>query len=267
MKFSIVTPSYNQGRFIEQTIQSVISQEGDFEIEYIIADGGSCDNSVGIIKKYDRLIKRKQYPIKCNGIKYIWWSKKDKGQAMAINKGIFQATGDIIAYLNSDDIYISGTLEKVAKMFISNSDKAWLSGYCKIIDEKGCEIQKPIKHYKNWWLKRYSYSKLCITNFIAQPATFWKRSIHDKIGYFDENLHFAMDYDFWLRCANRYNPIMLPSEISCFRIHTLSKGGRGFSKQFDEDLNIVSEHSNIKYLVAVHQIHNRLIKYIYAFIK
>ena len=267
MKFSIITPSYNQGKFLEQTIKSVISQGGDFEIEYIIADGGSTDNSVEIINKYDQLLKANKFSIKCKAVKLIWWSKKDKGQTEAINKGILKATGDIIAYLNSDDIYLPGTFEKVSKAFLKNPDKVWLAGQCKIIDEKGREIQKPIKYYKNLWLKHFSYNRLCITNFIAQPATFWRRSIHSKIGYFNEKLHYVMDYDFWLRAGKISDPIILQDNLSCFRIHTQSKGGSNFYKQFQEDLITTIKYSDKKYVLALHRTHNQLIKYIYTLIK
>jgi len=91
--FTIVTPSYNQGRFIEQTIQSVLSQAGDFSIQYIIADGGSTDNSVKIIEKYDNLLNTGNYPIKCKGVEFCWWSHRDAGQADALNQGFFYGKG------------------------------------------------------------------------------------------------------------------------------------------------------------------------------
>src|SRR4030065_830719 len=100
---SVVTPSYNQGRYIEETIKSVLSQEGDFRIEYLIMDGGSTDNSVEVIKKYDRLLKEGRWPVKCLGITYSWTSEKDKGQTDAINKGFAGCTGEILNWINRDD--------------------------------------------------------------------------------------------------------------------------------------------------------------------
>lgn len=102
---SIVTPSFNQGRFLEQTINSVITQEGDFYIDYIVADGGSTDNSVAIIKKYDDLIKSKEFICQCRGIEFSWWSQKDNGQPEALNNAFGRAKGDILAWINSDDYY------------------------------------------------------------------------------------------------------------------------------------------------------------------
>ena len=102
---TIVTPSLNQGQFLEQTILSVISQKGDFYIDYIIADGGSTDNSVEIIKKYDSLLREKKFKIQCKGIKYRWWSKKDKGQAHALNMAFKTGQGDVVTWINSDDYF------------------------------------------------------------------------------------------------------------------------------------------------------------------
>ena len=267
MKITIITPSYNQAHFLPKTIESVISQEGNFEIEYIIADGGSTDNSVEIIKKYDRLIKDKIYPIKCNNITYVWLSRKDKGQAAAINQGILKASGDIIAYLNSDDVYCAGTFEKVVEAFQTNRKRVWLTGYCRIIDEKGITIQKLITYYKNLWLRHYSYNKLCTTNFIAQPATFWRPLIHKKAGYFDEGLYYTFDYDFWLRTGKKFDPIVIKNYLANFRIHSQSKGCQGYERQFDDDLDIINRYSHNKYTRALHWLNNTLIKVVYKIIK
>src|SRR3972149_7029872 len=102
---TIVTPSFNQGRFIGETIESVISQEGDFLLEYLIMDGGSTDNSVEVIKKYEDLLKGGGWPVRCRGIEYRWVSVKDNGQADAINKGFMASKGETLAWLNSDDVY------------------------------------------------------------------------------------------------------------------------------------------------------------------
>src|SRR5574340_1418719 len=112
---TVVTPSFNQGRFIDETIRSVISQEGDFYLEYLIMDGGSTDETVDIIKKYDRLIKEGKWPVKCRGIEYRWVSEKDNGQADAVNKGFKIARGEILGWLNSDDTYLPGALGKALK--------------------------------------------------------------------------------------------------------------------------------------------------------
>ena len=133
---TIVTPSYNQGQFIEQTIKSVLSQAGNFYIDYIIADGGSTDQSVSIIKKYNELIKNNQYPIKCLGIKFTWWTKPDAGQANAINNGFQIASGSILAWLNSDDYYEPGAIEYIVNKLRNNPDVDMVYGHCFSLQEE-----------------------------------------------------------------------------------------------------------------------------------
>jgi glycosyltransferase involved in cell wall biosynthesis len=108
LKFSIVTPSYNQAPYIAGTIESVLSQEGGFEVEYIVMDGGSTDGSVEIIKSYADRVAAGDWPVKCAGISMAWVSQHDKGQSDAINQGLRQATGDVASYINSDDLYYPG---------------------------------------------------------------------------------------------------------------------------------------------------------------
>jgi glycosyltransferase involved in cell wall biosynthesis len=188
-KISIITPSFNQGPFIERTIRSVLDQEYP-NFEYIVMDGGSMDGTIEILRKYEGRLK--------------WISQKDEGQADAINKGIGVATGDVIAYLNSDDVYEPGTLKKVADQFSAHPETLWLTGHCRIIDEQDREIRRPITAYKNFLLRHYSHSLLLITNPISQPATFWRRQVIDELGVFNKNEHFVMDYDYWLRIGKRY---------------------------------------------------------------
>ena len=127
---SIITPSLNQGQFIEQTIKSVLFQAGNFYIDYIIVDGGSIDNSIDIIKKYDLLIKNNKYSIKCYGIKFRWFSKKDKGQTNALNKGFKMANGDICAWINSDDWYEKDVFQFIIKKFEENLEIDLIYGNC-----------------------------------------------------------------------------------------------------------------------------------------
>ena len=146
--YSIVTPSYNQAQFLERTILSVISQKGDFAIEYIIMDGGSTDGSIEIIKKYASQILDKTYPIRCKAVTLFRKSEKDKGQSDAINKGLRMATGDVVAWLNSDDTYRPGAFQHVAHAF-AQGHVQWCFGQCRIINTHDHEIRKPITRYKN----------------------------------------------------------------------------------------------------------------------
>ena len=234
MKISIITPSYNQGNFIEETIQSVISQKGSFELEYFVIDGGSKDRTVDILKKYEG--------------KLSWISEPDNGQTHAINKGLKKATGDIIAYLNSDDIYELGALRKVVHFFQKNPEKKWGYGKCRIINENGKEIRKWITSYKNFLLKKYSYNKLLSENFISQPATFFRRELLDEIGFFDEKQHLVMDYEYWLRIGEKYDAGVIDEYLADFRWYTTSKSGGNFKKQFKEELYIAKKYAHGKKL-------------------
>ncbi len=120
MIISVVTPSYNQGIFIERTIRSVLDQSGDFSIEYFIADGGSTDDTIQIIKDYEFRVREGDYPVRCQGVKFGWVSEKDHGQADAVNKGIYATSGEIIAWINSDDIYYPNAFSTVATFFHNN---------------------------------------------------------------------------------------------------------------------------------------------------
>ncbi len=238
-KISIITPSLNQGRFIEQSICSVLDQ-GYSNVEMIVIDGGSTDATLDLLKKFEPRIK--------------WISETDTGQANAINRGIRMATGEILAYLNSDDYYLPGTFHLVGEYFRTNPDARWLSGYCRNIDRNGEEIRKGIKLYKNFWLKFASLKILKVLNFISQPATFWRRDILNDVGLLDEGLNYTMDYDLWLRIGRLHQLHILRSELACFRIHLSSKSGSTDHGQFDEELMVAGRYSN-NWLQVLHQLH------------
>lgn len=236
-RITIITPSFNQGHFIKDTIESVLAQ-GYPDLEYIVMDGGSTDNTVEILKGY--------------GKRLHWVSEKDKGQSDAINKGIRKATGEIIAYLNSDDLYEKGCLEKVARYFAGHPESLWLTGRCRIIDTEGAETRKAITAYKNFLLSRYSYSALLVTNFISQPATFIRRQAFTKYGLFDEAQHRVMDYDFWLRLGEEHDPGVLSDYLASFRVHPGSKTSSSFRLTFREELEAARKHTDSKLLNGLH---------------
>ncbi|HBO16899.1 MAG: Glycosyl transferase family 2 [Candidatus Moranbacteria bacterium GW2011_GWE2_35_2-] len=226
-KISIITPSYNQAEFIERTILSVLKQDYP-NLEYIIMDGGSTDGTIEILKKYSDRV--------------IWKSEKDNGQSDAINKGLEMATGEIVAYLNSDDTYEPEAFKKVTEFFQKNPDKLWAYGKCKIVNENDQEIRKPITTYKNLLLKKFSYPKLLSENFISQPATFWKREIHAERGFFDENEHLCMDYEFWLRIGQKYPAGVINNYLANFRYYPNSKSGSVNKKQFQDELRLAKKY-------------------------
>lgn len=220
MTITIVTPSFNQGKYLGQTIESVLSQAGDFYLEYIISDGGSTDNSIEIIKKYDELLKNGKYPIACKGIDFRWWSEKDTGQSNAINKGFKVARGDILASLGSDDYYELGALQKVREIFAAHSglDLLYGSGFC---DNELTGKRIPVE------LSPTSFEELRKgAGSLFQPSTFFSKEIMKKVGYIDENLHFSMDYDLAVKVfKNTKATLFSDYRFSNFRIWSNSKSG------------------------------------------
>lgn len=204
-KISIVTPSYNQGQYIENTILSILDQKYP-KIEYIIIDGGSTDNSVQIIKKYERHLA-------------YWISEKDRGQTYAINKGFERSTGDVLAYLNSDDLYLADTLHFVANYFIENPNAKFIYGDVQIIDEKGSVIKE--KKQPN-----FDYVMGCMIGFgllIDQPAAFWRREVYENIGPLNEDYTYNMDGEYFYRVSKQYEMIHVEKFLARFRWQPLSK--------------------------------------------
>jgi glycosyltransferase involved in cell wall biosynthesis len=252
-KVTIITPSLNQGQFIEATIQSVLSQRYP-NLEYIVIDGGSSDNTLSILNTYSDRLR--------------WVSEKDSGQTHAVNKGLKMAAGDIVGYLNADDLLLDGTLLKISRKFEAAPDIMWVTGQCRIIDEEDREIRKLITAYKNFWLRFPARSSLLITDYISQPATFWRVSTLNEFGYLDEKLHYAMDYDFWLRIYSKYPPAFIPEYLAAFRIHTQSKNTNSGHKDvyIDEERIVIQRHTRSKSLQVLHNLHRWLMTTVYSVI-
>lgn len=179
MKVSVVTPSYNQGQFIERTLQSVASQRSpDFEIEHVVFDGGSTDNTVQILKSFDPAVR--------------WVSKKDKGQTDAVNQAIRATDGEIIGWLNSDDIYYPGAIARVVDYFTAHPEVDVVYGMADHIDLED-------KAFEAYPTEPWDFERLKFTCFICQPALFLRRKVVDEYGLFDESLNYCMDYEYWLR--------------------------------------------------------------------
>ena len=206
LKISIVTVSFNQGKFIEDNIKSVIDQNYP-NIEHIIIDAGSTDNTLEILKKYEEQVN--------------WISEPDRGQSDGLNKGFKKATGEIIGWINSDDRLAPGALNKVARFFNDNRDEIAVVGNQAIIDEEG-KILRIIKS------RAYDYDYLLNhAKGITQNSTFFKREVFEKIGYLDESLHFAMDHDFFIRIARLKAMPYINETLAEFRLQTDSKTAMG----------------------------------------
>ncbi|NOR23114.1 MAG: glycosyltransferase [Desulforhopalus sp.] len=201
---SIVTPSYNQGQFIEETIRSILLQ-GYPNLEYIISDGGSTDDTVEVIKKYEPWLT-------------YWASEPDRGQSHAINKGLKRVSGEVIAYLNSDDIYLSGTVQRALSYMTDQKEVDLVYGDCCVINDESQTVSV-------WRSRPFDLLVELCQNFIYQPTVFMKRKVLEVIGFFDEELHHTMDVDYWLRAATQMRFGYLPSELAGFRITEGSKTG------------------------------------------
>lgn len=203
-RISIILPSYNQGAFLERTILSVLNQNYP-NLELIIIDGGSVDGSMDIIKRYRQFIS-------------YWVSETDEGQTNALNKGFRIATGDIIGWQNSDDIYFPEALRLVGEIFKQDSSVLLLSGTIAVIDEDDC-IRK-IKKFVRVNFHRLLYEGYGI---ISSQGVFWRRGVHEAVGYFDPSLDMAMDFDFWLRVLSRGKAAFVPQVLGAFRRHSIQK--------------------------------------------
>lgn len=229
MRLSIITPSFNQAPFLEHTARSILSQAGEFDLQWIVIDGQSNDGTQALLASLgDRRL--------------TWISEPDRGQSHAINKGLALAEGDVVAWLNSDDLYKPGALQIVASAFARTPEAQWLVGRYEVIDAGDRVIRQSIVRYKNRGLRRYHYRKLLRENFISQPSVFWRRDFGRETGPLDESLHWTMDYDLWLRMAARSDPLIVPQVLSQFRLHAGSKSGKVDRSQFDEQYQVASRY-------------------------
>jgi len=217
-KISVVTPSYNQAEFLERTILSVLNQNYP-NLEYIIIDGGSTDGSVEIIKKYEKYLA-------------YWVSEPDRGQAHALNKGFEKATGDLVGWQNSDDIYLPGAFFKVAEIYEKKPDYDVYFGNVYFIDEND-EIIRDLR-----FVKFSPFSLIYEGTVLANQSSFISRKVFNKYGYLNENYKFAMDYEFWMRI--RKGKFLFVSEfLGCFRLHDSAKTFNISHVGAEEHINIL----------------------------
>jgi glycosyltransferase involved in cell wall biosynthesis len=204
VKLSIITPSYNQAAFLDETLRSVISQRDQIH-EYFVMDGGSTDGSVDIIKKHERDID-------------FWISEKDKGQSDAIHRGFQKATGDVLFWLNSDDVLLPGVLQGVRRAFDENPRWDALTGYLVKIDERSRIIS-----LHRTGPDRPDLARRGVLH-VAQPTCFFRKKLYDAVGGLDLSLHVVMDTDLWFRMFRAHSIWgHIPDFLGAFRVHADSK--------------------------------------------
>lgn len=218
-RISIVTPSFNQGRFIEETIRSVLLQ-GYPNLEYIITDGGSTDNSVKIIHKYAPWLAH-------------WVSEPDRGQSHAINKGMAHATGHILAYLNSDDLYMPGALQRVA-LTVDANESTWCCGDCRTIDANSNPLYDTRVGLPGCWVDLITHA---VT--IMQPSVFWTENLWKELGPLNEDMFFCFDWDLFCRFLQHgFRPRRCEFRLSGFRRHGDAKSAKYVTVARREDEQI-----------------------------
>ena len=220
---SIITPSYNQGKFIRETIESVLTQDYA-NIEYIIVDGKSTDNSLDIIREYEGRL--------------VYISENDHGQSDAINKGFKMAHGEIIAWLNSDDVYEPGCIRRAVEEFERNDRLGLVYGDGYIIDENSSKLK--VFEYT----QEFDYWKLInFWDYIMQPATFFRTEMLKRVGYLDVNLHYCMDWDLWIKLAAISEVKYIPELLACSREYDSTKTSTGGDTRLNEITGLLQKYS------------------------
>lgn len=220
LRISVVIPSLNHARFLSLALTSALEQTGPFDLEVLVIDGGSTDGTVELLRSYGDRIR--------------WVSEPDGGQSDALNKGFRLATGDVLGWLNSDDLYQPGALAAVAGAFQQFPQVEWVHGQTEVIDAAGRVRRRWVTAYKRWYCRRYSYRRLLTDNFVQPNSVFWRRELTERVGVADPDLHLSMDYDLWLRFARSSPPLYLDVPIACFRWYPTSKSGAHYPQQFRE---------------------------------
>lgn len=215
---TVITPTFNAVGTIEETFASLDAQGVEFE--HVVVDGGSTDGTVALLE--ERAAR--------GLLRFV--SEPDEGLSDAFNKGLAMATGDVVGWLNADDLYEPGALAAVRDAF-GIADE-WLTGECRIIGGDGAESRKAVTAYKNFLLHRWSFGLYLTNNFISSPATFVRTAVARELGGLDTRFKYSADYDLWLRLGRRGAPVVLKQVLASFRMGEGSLSITGFETQFKE---------------------------------
>jgi glycosyltransferase involved in cell wall biosynthesis len=222
-KVTIVTPSLNQGHFIRATIESVLSQAYD-NLEYIIMDGGSTDETAAVVRDYSSRL--------------TWISEPDRGQSHAINKGFRRAAGQVVAWLNSDDLLLPGAVQRAVAALEAQTDVAAIYGEGYLIDRDGAAASRfPCTEPFNLWKLVY------LSDYVLQQTVFFRKEVFEHVGYVDEQLHYAMDWDLLIRIGKRYPLGYVPEYLGCLREYPEAKSFSGGARRIAEIREVMRRHT------------------------
>lgn len=216
MKFAIVTPSYNGALFLRQTLDSVLSQRGEFDLRYHVQDGGSTDETLAILKDYESRVAQGEFAKNQKSLQFTWSSEKDRGMYDAINRGFQKVDGDIFAWINSDDIYQPDAFARARATFTKFSSILWLKGITDYIAEDASLISKGrcLLYERNWILKGIYGNE---GHFLEQDSMFWRKELWKLAGPIQSTLRVAGDFDLWKKFAAHAELYSLNAPVSCFR--------------------------------------------------
>jgi glycosyltransferase involved in cell wall biosynthesis len=221
-KISVVTPSFNQAEYLAETLASIVNQRYP-NLELIVMDGGSTDGSRDVIRSFEPHIA-------------YWVSEKDRGQSHAINMGLAKATGDVLCWLNSDDVFLPGALNAVAYTFNSHSDWDWISGPCLKFGDRFHELV-------GYFEQPADAAEWMVHCPISQPSTFWRRKLYEKHGDLDESFNFALDFEYWIRFVTAGETLhFIDRPLSAYRLHDVSKTVAHAEKFKAEELRLRAKH-------------------------
>jgi len=249
-KISVVIPSYNKVKYIEETLASIVNQDYP-NYEIIIQDGGSRDGTLEVIKKYAKKFPRN----------ITWISRKDEGQLDAINKGMKRASGDILAYINADDVYLPNAFSEVSNNYLKDSNCLWYAGKSILIDERGRRVGHwlntlAVARYKDFLLRLNKYKFLLVVNYLMQPSLFITKAAFEKYGPFTGVRNFIMEYEMWLRIGKTRMPVIINKNLACFRMSTTSITSTKYRDLLAEDMKVVKKYTNNPFVLFFHWLNN-----------
>jgi glycosyltransferase involved in cell wall biosynthesis len=237
---SVVVPTLNAGKYLGPTLESILCQ--DFkDMELILVDSNSVNGTLRIIKEYKAKF----------GDRLRLQRTEREGQVAAINHGLRVSTGDIIAFINSDDVYEMGCFARVDQLFATKQALQWCYGIGKVVDSEGRFARSLVTRFKGlWWIKN-SYRVLSWFDYIVQPTVFWKRSLLEKVGYFNSQYPLCFDYDYWLRCWKVAKPEFIDAHLANWRAHKDAISVRNTNAQIDESLRINMSYAQGSFDLAI----------------